>query len=320
MSPRKNPQKSPPSTLRFDFRKAAQKVGKDHPELRRHGLFIDAANDDYIGSARVFAQLEDDDEAMDDIKKLTRDAKRLKTSFHQSIPIDSDTYIRTVVFHPDKHPLFDPQDRAIDDIGTFDHETGHALHPNCNTLDGENTADAYAILRHLQRYHGQKTDIDYAAWKRAVVFMQSGIATHLTTFTIDKILIDSQTADFNSLTPKETAAVARDYARKHTPRAQRLKKLSNDFKPLAGKPLDDKTLRQLADITLKAAPTSDTFYIGHRILAPIADGTPIQMDGKTIALKGTYWEKVNAALEKKAQSLPARHPVRRSKKHLPPPG
>lgn len=319
MSPRKKPQKPRLSPLRFDFRTAAQKVAKDHPELRRQGLFIDAANDDYICSARVLEQLEEDDEAMDDVKKLTRDARRLKTSFHQSIPIDSKTYIRTVAFYPDKHPLFDPQDRAIDDIGTFDHETGHALHPDCNTLDGENTADAYAILRHLQRYHGQKTDIDYAAWKRAVVFMQTGISTHLTTFTIDKILIDHQTANFNSLTPKETAAIARDYARKHTPRAQQLKKLSKDFKPLAGKPLDDKTLRKLADITLKAAPTSDTFYIGHRILAPIADGTPIQMDGKTIALKGAYWEKVNAALDKKAQTLPARHPVRRSKKHLPPP-
>lgn len=273
---------------------------REHPALRKSGLFINAANDDYIGSARVFRLLEDDSEAYEDVQQNARLARRLKSSFHQAVPLDSKNYIHNIVFHPDKHPLFNPADRDIDDACTFDHETAHALHPDAKGIDGENTADAYAVLRHLQRTQGQQSDIDYAAWKRAVVFMQTGITTHLTTFTIDKILLDSKTADFCSLTPAETSAIARDYARKHTPSAARLKKLGRDFNKLKGQKPDEKTLRQLAEITLKAAPSSDTFYIGNRILQPLLTGQAVKLDGKTLRLKDPAWPHIRAALDQKA--------------------
>jgi len=299
--------------LRFDFAKAARKAAKDHPVLHKSGLFVNAANDDYIGSPRVFRQLEEDDEAYEDVQKNTRLARRLKSSFHQAIPIDGKNYIYNVVFYPDKHPLFDPADKDIDYTGTFDHETAHALHPDANGIDGENTADAYAVLRHLQRYKGQQTDIDYAAWKRAMIFLQTGISSHLTTFTIDKILLDSKATDFCSLTPAETSAVARDYARKHTPSADRLKKLCRDFNKLKGKKLDAQTLRRLADITLKAAPTSDTFYLGNRILQPLLDGRAMKMDGKTLQLKDPEWQHIRVALDKKTAQV-----QKRARKNSPP--
>lgn len=311
---RKKPQQKPAAPpLRFDFAKAARKAAQDHPALRKSGLFINAANDDYIGSSRVFRQIDEDDEAFEDIKKNVRLARKLKSSFHQAIPIDSKNYIYNVVFYPDKHPLFDPADKDIDYAGTFDHETAHALHPDANGIDGENTADAYAVLRHLQRYKGQKTGIDFSAWKRAMVFVQTGISSHLTTFTIDKILLDGKTTDFCSLSPAETSAIARNYARKHTPSAERLGKLSRDFNKLKGKPFDEKTMRKLADITLKAAPESDTFYLGNRILQPLLGGAAINIDGKTVQLKEAECQRIRAALNKKMLQASNRY-----KKHLPP--
>lgn len=295
-------------TLRFDFAKVARKVAKDHPALQKRGLFVDAANDDYIGSARVFRMLEDDDEAMDDIQKNTRLARKLKSSFHQAIPIDSKNYVYNIVFYPDKYPLYDPVDKTIDAIGTIDHETAHALHPDANGIDGENTADAYAVLRHLQRYKEQRTDIDFAAWKRALVFMQSGITTHITTFTIDKILQDSKSKDFCSLTPAETSALARDYARMHTPAKSRIARLSQDFNAVKGHRLDEKMLRKIAAITLKAAPGSDTFYIGNRVLQPLLQGRKIKIDGKTLHLKDKAWDDVRRALNKKTQHALRRRP------------
>lgn len=309
---RKTPQRKPAKKpLRFDFAKVARKAGKDHPALAKSGLFVDAANDDYIGSPRVFRMLEEDDDAMDDIQKNTRLARKLKSSFHQAIPIDSKNYIYNIVFYPDKYPLYDPADKTIDAIGTIDHETAHALHPDANGIDGENTADAYAVLRHLQRYKDEKTNIDYAAWKRALVFMQSGITTHITTFTIDKILLDSKSRDFCSLSPAETSAIARDYARKHTPAQNRVSKLSQDFKAVKGHRFDEKMMRKIADITLKAAPGSDTFYIGNRVLQPLLAGAAIKIDGKTVQLKDTSWENIRRALQKKATLAPKRA-IRRS--------
>lgn len=309
---RKTSQRKPAkNTLRFDFAKVARKVAKDHPELKKSGLFVDAANDDYIGSRHVFKKLEEDDEAMEDIQKNTRLARKLKSSFHQAIPIDSKNYIYNIVFYPDKYPLYDPADKTIDAIGTIDHETGHALHPDANGIDGENTSDAYAVLRHLQRYKGEDTNIDYAAWKRALVFMQSGITTHITTFTIDRILLDSKSKDFCRLTPAETSAIARDYARKHTPTKARVSKLAQDFKAVQGHTYDEEMMRKIADITLKAAPGSDTFYIGHRVLQPLLDGAAIKIDGKTVQLKDKKWEDIRRALNKKAAQAP-KHITRRS--------
>ena len=304
---RKAPQPKPAkSTLRLDFAKVARKIAKDHPQLQKSGLFVDAANDDYIGSPRVFRMLEDDDEAMDDIQKNTRLARKLKSSFQQAIPIDSKNYIYNIVFYPDKYPLYDPADKTIDAIGTIDHEAAHALHPDAKGIDGENTSDAYAVLRHLQRYKDTETNIDYAAWKRALVFMQSGITTHITTFTIDKILLDSRDKDFCSLTPAETSAIARDYARKNTPTKTRVSKLAQDFKAVKGHAFDEKMMRKIADITLKAAPGSDTFYIGNRVLQPLLDGSALKIDGKTVQLKDKTWEDIRRALNKKGTPPPKR--------------
>jgi len=302
--------KPAPSPLRFDFTKAVRGAAKDHPALYKSGMFVDAANDDYICSPRVFRQLSEDDEVYEDIQKNVRYARKLKSSFHQAIPVDSKNYIYNIVFYPDKYPLFDPADKDIDYMGTFDHETAHALHPDAHGIEGENTADAYAILRHLQRYKGRQTDIDYAAWKRAVIFMQTGITSHLTTFTIDKILLDSKTTDFCSLSPAATSAIARDYARKHTPDTARLSKLSQDFNALKGQKLTEKTLHKLAGMTLKATADSDTFYLGNRILQPLLNGAAIKIDGQVLQLKDTEWKRIRTALNKKALQAQNRQKIK----------
>jgi hypothetical protein len=298
------------SPLRFDFQKAARRAMKDHPELKKNGLFINAANDQYIALAPVFKKLEDDDEAQEDIAKNVKIAKRSKTSFFQAIPLDSKNEILTVVFHTDKHTLYDPSDKLIDDTGTFDHETGHALSTKAHGTLGENTADAYALLRHLQRYEHRKTDIDFCAWKRALIFMQAGVTSHLTTFTADKILIDSKTSKFVSLTPQQTIAVAKDYARKHTRDEKQLKSLAKAFSPLAKKPLNDATFKQLAKITLAAPVQSDVFYLGARVLLPPLENGPMMVDGKKIILTGKDWDRIRQQLHTKCQSLPEKHPLR----------
>lgn len=296
--------------MRFDFQKAARRAMKDHPALKKSGLFINAANDDYIARAPVFKKLEEDDEAQEDIAKNVKVAKRLKTSFFQAVPIDSKNEILNVVFHTDKHTLYDPSDKQIDDTGTFDHETGHALSTDAHGTLGENTADAYALLRHLQRYEHRKTNIEFCAWKRAIVFMQAGVTSHLTTFTADKILIDSKTSKFVSLTPQQTIAVAKDYARKNTRNEKQLKALAQAFSPLAKKPLNDATFKQLAKITLAAPVTSDTFYLGTRILLPPLENGPMMIDGKKVMLTGKDWNSIRQQLLEKCQSLPEKHPLR----------
>ncbi len=305
--------KAAESTFAFDFRAAARKAVHDHPEIKKNTVFVDAANDDYIAAPRVMQKLDDDDDAHDELKKTVRTAKRLKTSFSDTIFLDQKHYIKSVVFHRDRHTLYDPDNRAIDDIGTFDHETGHVLSPEAQGTLAENTADAYAALRHVQRFDGQKTDLEYAAWKRSVMFIASGQTSHLTTFTLDKIIIDRATANFVSLTPAETAAIAKTYAHTHTPDEDRLKTLARDFRAARDKKVSEATFLRIAGITLRADPASDTFYMGTRaLMTPLSRGK-IKLDGKTLAFKDPKWDAIRAKLDKKTASLPAAHPLRNLK-------
>src|SRR5690606_22567515 len=124
----------------------------------------------------------------------------------------------------------------------------------------------------------------YCGWKRAAIFIKSGTISHLTTFTVDKILCDSQTADFMSLSPQETLAVARDYAKKNTPSPEKLKSLSKTFGPLGKMPLQQ-AFRKLGEITLKADKNSDAFYLGARVLSGALQEGGVTLDGRSIVLK-----------------------------------
>jgi hypothetical protein len=296
-------------SLRFDFNEAVKKVVRDHPQLKKGALYINAANDDWDTTEAALVSMSVDEDDIDEIKKGVKEARRLKTSFCQAISIDGKN-MSAVILHPDKNPLYGAAHGAGDDIGTFDHETSHALTPGLSGTLGENTADAYASLRHLQRFKGEEDDIDYCGWKRAAIFMRAGVPSHLTTFTLDRILCDAKTADFMSLTPAETIAIAKDYAKKHTPGDKKLKRLQNDFKRLKKLPLDE-TFNKLAQITLKADVKSDTFYLGARVLKGALQEGGVTLDGEHIALTGGKWDKVRRKLDAKIDQLPAKHPLRR---------
>jgi len=310
MKKKPKPDAAPPSA-RFDFNKAARKAMKDHPELRGNTLFIDAANTDFAEIKKALLEKDVDEEDIKDLAKTVRDAKRLKTAFHQEYDWGRKKPLHVIIFHPDKHPVFGKEHGERDDAGTFDHETGHALSPHATGTLAENTADAYAALRNIQRFGGDTADLDYAGWKRAAIFILSGVTSHLTTLTLDKIVCDAATADFISLTPAETLRIAEEYAKLNTPSEERLKKLKEDFSGLKGLALED-TFRKVAAATLAAKEDSDTFYVGARVLQGALQKGGQKLDGRHIELKGGEWDDVREKLSEKTSALPQQHPLRRA--------
>ncbi|MDE1153178.1 MAG: hypothetical protein PW788_11640 [Micavibrio sp.] len=297
------------SKLRFDFTEAARKAVKDHPELRRNTLFIDAKNDVWLEPSPIIEKIIDNDE-MDTIEDVVKTARRLKTSFAQAVELDRKKTAHALIFHPDQHPLYAPQKGAADDFGSFDHETGHMLAPDTHDTAGENAADAYAMLRHLQRFGDASADAEYCGWKRALVFALTGTTSHVTTFTVDRIVVDAKTASVTSLTPKQTAAIARDYAKLHTPDAARLKELRIAFRYVIKKPPNAATFREIARIALRADVNSDAFYLSARILAAPLSKTGVIYNGNKITLSGHEWDEVRQRLEKKLEKLPPQHALK----------
>jgi hypothetical protein len=284
---------------------------KDHPQLKKEALFINAATDSWPETADILSHMSVDETEISEIGKTVRTARRLKTSFCQAVEDERRKTLSAVVFHPEKRPLYAPQPGLKDDVGTFDHETAHALVPSEGGPLSENTADAFAVLRHLQRFGETDKDIDYCGWKRAVDFMRTGVTSHLTTFTVDKILLDKKSADFLSLSPAETAAIARDYARRNTLKSAPLKKLVKDFRPLRKLPPRE-AFKRLATITMKAPPDSETFYLGARILQGALWRPEFMIDGKKVSLPEQERERLSAQLSKKLGKLPKDHPLRRA--------
>lgn len=297
--------------MRFDFNAAAKRAQKDHPELRGNMLFIhagevapDAHADDLVAQG-----VDDDDIA--EVEKMVRDAKRLKTSFHLAVSREEKKNLGVLVFHPDRHAVFGEKPGAADDVATFDHETGHALLPKFNGTKSENAADGFAALRHFQRFDADaRANLEYAGWKRAAVAMLLGKNSHLTTFTLDKIICDADTANFSSLTPAQTKKIAAEYAEKCTPSAKRLAKISHDFAPLK-KLKPQEAMEKLAAITLKAKTDSDTFYLGARVLAGAFRQGGIRLDGKKIDLSGNEHAQLRTKLTAKLEKMPKNHPLRK---------
>ena len=298
------------SALRFDFNAAAQQARREYPALRKHAMFIDASNDNWRDIEYTLDHLAVDEEDIESVHKTFNDARRLKTSFHLAVTRGGEEEpFSAVVFHPDRHPLYGTARGAVDDAATFDHETGHALTPELHGNPAENVADAYASLKHLQRSGGEADSLDYCSWKRALVFVTTGIPTHLTTFTVDKILCDRKTADFMSLTPAETAAIAIEYAKHNAPSKKELSALAKDFKPLKNLPLKD-AFRKLAQITFAAEDDSDTFYLGARVLQGALQKGGTVYDGQEINLDGPSWDRMRRQLDKRLRDLPKNHPLR----------
>ena len=305
------PKNSATPNLRFDFNAAVRGTRADYPELKKHAMFVDAAGDRWSDIEETLDRLAVDEEDIAAVHKTFKDAKRLKTSFHIAVTRGGvEEPFSVVVFHADKFPLFGRQSGFTDDICSFDHETGHALTPLREGTPAENIADAYAALRHLQRAGNDAEALDYCAWKRAFIFVTTGKTSHLTTFTLDKIICDRKTADFISLDPAEIAAVAKAYAKANTPSKKELEALADDFKSLRKKPLKD-AFKRLARITLSANDNSDTFYLGARVLKGALKSGGATVDCEDINLIGHQWDRVREKLDARIAGLPKGHPLKR---------
>jgi hypothetical protein len=98
-------------------------------------------------------------------------------------------------------------DPEMEAVFQFDHEVGHLLSPN-NEM-AEYVADAYAVIRHFQRFPNS-TAIDKLADMRAAGLF-FGDAAHFTSPMVAEIVADK--GKFDTLSLRETAKLAYNFAR-----------------------------------------------------------------------------------------------------------
>lgn len=271
------------SAFKFNFNRAVQEAYRQHPKLQKTTFFTEGSTKTVIlppkqdavfalNSGRIVKRLENFDIGLGGTygsytlsRKETAGEKPFQkhSKSYRFVAIDTEIFAGNLAKNLFQGFSADP-DKAT--MGMLDHEIGHlvvkhAADKTRSLIDKETRADVYAILRSLQRF-GRDDSADLGFHRLKVFLDGANDIDYLTSFAVDRVIIDSQTADFISLTPKQTAVLAEQYAEKYVPNDTELNRLKQDFSVLA----TDFSLSKISEVTLAAPVDSLTFYIGARAL------------------------------------------------------
>lgn len=305
-----HPQPREKITLSEIFNAYASQTVRDFPELKGRFVILDVEKNVFHGKIDLektgFSSIA---EASLYLGKHAENSKKTKLPETLANPKYG---IRPIFYNnPDDFRLFggksSPEEWNV--VGILDHELGHLLVPNGvaadTTLSSKNfaecTADAYALIRHAQRYGDMTKVADYVRWKRSYDMINTGETVHFTAYVIDALVEHKDKIDFKAMTPDQTRTLAWRFAAKYAPPTPVLNTLTLAFAPFRralkenGKDFEA-SLKTLADITLKGVPKSHVFKTGKKILDKFLYDY-MRYDGKAVELKGSYWDNVREQLK-----------------------
>lgn len=224
---------------RFDFEAAVKEAYRQNPGIEATVFFVDISKGQVAHPNRqtlneILHFISDSDAGKQFLQPQIQECQRNKTSYCHFGGESSFVYIYSGT---DRPRFFSPRVSDVQEMTfIFDHEFAHAhivAGGSDNRFLAENTADAYALIRHIQRF-GADTALaeEVVAFRaRDTVFRPNGIL-NFSCSALEHILDTAKTVDYNKLTPAETSAMAEQIAREFTPDAPTLKKLHAAFTPL----------------------------------------------------------------------------------------
>lgn len=258
--------------LSFDFNEAVQQSLRDYPQLHNNTVFISAAEHPLDTSPLTMHGTT--------IAKLKTFAREHFIKQNLSISCeDGSSFALTDT--PQSYFALILGDKVIPTLEEqpflmrnksffFDHELGHILtkrvEQNSAFPLSECSADAFAAIRHIQRFGTDTGVLEHVAWYRAFKLVDRGQSLHFTTPVIDKIIFDSKTQDFSKLSPLETVELAKKYADDYTPVFKNIQNVKAEHREFAEAP-DGDMRRKLSCLASTCLKTSDafSFYIGSRV-------------------------------------------------------
>jgi hypothetical protein len=170
-------------------------------------------------------------------------------------------------------------------------------------LLGESVADAYALIRHYQRYgvdsNSQNRYITPSA--RADNFILWGDSTHFTSFVLDAIAKRKHEVDFDKLDTQQTAELARRFALEFMPPERVVEDLQWTFNALRAEFRKDPNagIKALIEKALDPAADYYTFKMANLWLKPFLQERTFT-DGKAITLPKEYLDASATKLSAKA--------------------
>lgn len=169
-------------------------------------------------------------------------------------------------------------------------------------LLGESVADAYAMIRHYQRFGVDNASRDkyVSPGGRADNFVLFGDSTHFTSFVLDAIVKRKHLIDFDKLTPEQTADLARRFALEYMPPKRVVEDLAWTFTALRAEFKKDPSIGVKALIEKALDPASDyyTFKMASLWVRPFLEDRTL-MDGKPVNLPKAYLDDAAAKMKER---------------------
>ncbi|MDP2206760.1 MAG: hypothetical protein Q8K65_10700 [Alphaproteobacteria bacterium] len=224
---------------RFDFKNAVSEAYAQNPRLEHSVYFVDIAQNQVAHPnpetlQEILQFISSSDTGKKFIRPQIQECQRNKTSYCHFGGESSFVYIYT---GEDRLRFFSPRVSGAQEMTfIFDHEFAHAhiaAGGSDNRFLAENTADVYALIRHIQRFGNGTALADeiIAARAQDTVFRANGIL-NFSCAALEHVLANPDKIDYAQLTPERTSALAETIAQEYTPDAPLLKRLHGAFAPL----------------------------------------------------------------------------------------
>lgn len=297
-----------PESYVFDLDREVAAFYRDYPEQKKKIFFIEAST--------TPEQLYRGDETdLDEIAELLSTNLDLQKGVQETQVEGSkaQAYLRLgygcVLLNPlpsQKNALGYKAGQAVSDAFIFDHETGHLLcEKGLSDFNlSECIADAYAALRHFQRFGKDTAAIQKLLQRRAVEITFDKTGEHFTAPVLEKIIADSRKTDFSALTPLQTVIRAQRYAEENALEAQLVKYITNDFKTPRFKLQemikgDFRALHALGDFVLKTT-IPEEFKWGAVAVRALLDGGLVFNGICLPKPEGNEWTRLRQAIDARA--------------------
>jgi hypothetical protein len=202
-------------------------------------------------------------------------------------------------------------------IFNLDHEIGHLILRNgSRALDAspqcaESACDAYAMLRHIQRF-GKDTDhAGYRGEQNAAVLIYTADPEHYTTDAIEKAILISEERDISALSLQETAALAEEIANDCRLDGRTLDKIRKAFRPVQKLYVSDKhyidlCCKNVLSVMKKHRHDPDIFRAGRQFFNRPEEKEFITESAKT----DPYWQEALAFIENREAKVPRHSPAK----------
>ncbi len=166
----------------------------------------------------------------------------------------------------------------------------------------ESIADAYALIRHYQRYGAESEHRNNIIdpWARAGALALNKDTTHFSTYMLEEIIKRKDVIDFTRLSHEQTVELARRFAVEYTPPSSVVnnvvKKLKPVYKSYNESPGSNQWLKLLAEITLDPKNDYATAKLCTKILRGYLDGGP-DIEGRSVRTTGAEWDNLRKSVK-----------------------